>query len=208
MNNIPIISSVNQQDVTVLSIEGCNGAGKTTILNTYATFHPDTECRLCVPNIYQQSREMKHYMLFNASPLCGALYYLAGSIEVRETHDSNYSKILLDRSVWSTFAAAYAKDEKVLPYLFSCLEIVKNKVLLPDFVVVLDASYETCRYRSSKKNVGGEFDLDAKDSHERKMDFYRLLGDSGYPICFLDVNDLDPNEAYLAFESIADKVFG
>ncbi len=196
---IPRIQPTHSNDIFVFSIEGCNGAGKTTLLKKYMEDHPDTECRLCVPNIYQTAKEMKHFMLFESSQLCSALYYIAGAIEVFNNHDDNYSKILFDRSVWSTFAAAYAKDESIMPVLFDCLNAVKQQVFLPNLLIVLDVSFETAKERSSRKSVGGEFDKDEKDEFTKKRNFYYLLKDAGYPILFIDVNDKNADEVYSEF---------
>ena len=197
---IPYIQPAHStDDVFVFSIEGCNGAGKTTLLNKYMKNHPDTECRLCVPDIYQTAKEMKRFMLFKSSQLCSALYYLAGAVEVFNSHNSDYSKVLFDRSVWSTFAAAYAKDEAIIPVLFNCLNAIKQQVFLPNLIIVLDASFETAKTRSSQKSVGGEFDNDETDAFSKKRNFYNLLKDAGYPILFIDVNNKDAEEVYSEF---------
>lgn len=203
--NIPYLHSSHSKDVFVFSIEGCNGAGKTTLLNRYMKEHPDTECRLCVPDIFQTVKDMKHYMLFESSQLCSALYYLAGAVEVFNRHKVEYSKVLFDRSVWSTFAAAYAKDVTIVPILFNTLNAIKQQVFLPNLIIVLDVSYETAKSRSSQKSVGGEFDKDEIDAFTKKKEFYNLLKDAGYPILFIDVNDKDTEEVYSEFLYIINK---
>lgn len=200
--NIPYIKPTHTDDVFVISIEGCNGAGKTTLLNRYEKEHPDTECHLCVPDIYQTAKDMKRFMLFESSQLCSALYYLAGAVEVYNRHNAEYSKVLFDRSVWSTFAAAYAKDEAIVPILFSTLNAIKQQVFLPNLIVVLDASYQTAKSRSSQKSVGGEFDKDELYAFTKKREFYDILKSAGYPILFLDVNDNNAEEVYLEFLKI------
>lgn len=203
----PRITSDHQNTAVVLSIEGCNGAGKTTLLNRYKTEHPDTECILCVPEIYQTAKDMKHFMLFEASPLCHALYYLAGAIEMRARQEHKFSKILYDRSLWSTFAALYAKDESLLPDLISCLNSVRTKVFIPDHVVVLEASYATCQARSKRKNEGGEFDKDKEDEHNKKNQFYRVLEESGYPVTFINVDYLNAEDVYDKFIEVTSPLF-
>lgn len=202
---IPYIHPTHSNDVFVFSIEGCNGAGKTTLFNKFKANHPDTECRLCVPDIYQTAKAMKRFMLFESSPLCSALYYFAGATEVFNSHNTNFSKVLFDRSIWSTFAAAYAKDQTIVPILFNCLNIIKQQVFLPNLIFVLDVSYEIAKYRSFKKNVDGEFDKDENDAFLKKRKFYDLLKDAGYPIIFIDVNDKDADEVYDEFIRILNK---
>lgn len=200
---VPYIKPTHPKSIRVFSIEGCNGAGKTTLLNRYMKDHPDTECRLCVPDIYQTAKDIKQFMLFESTPLCSALYYLGGAVEVCCQHNNNYSKILYDRSVWSTFAAVYAKDETLLPTLFNCLESIKNKIFLPDYIFVLDATYETCKARSNNKSHGGEFDKDEVLTFNKKRHFYQLLKDAGYPLSFLDVNNKSAEEVYTTFLQVA-----
>ena len=204
---LPVITSEAQQGVKVLAIEGCNGAGKTTLLNAYSKNHADTECKLCVPQIYQKAKDMKHFMLYESTALCSALYYLGGAVEVKRLHDPKYTKVLFDRSVWSTFAAAYTKDETILPELFSCMKAIRQHVFIPDYIVVLDASYETCKRHIATKHEGAEFDKDSRIQFDKKSHFYRILQDAGYPMAFINVDDLTADEVYTKFETIANKVF-
>ncbi len=203
---IPFIPSTHPNDVFVFSIEGCNGAGKTTLLNRYKKDHPETECRLCVPDVFQTAKDMKRFMLFESSQLCTALYYLAGAVEVFNSHNKNLAKVLFDRSIWSTFAAAYAKDETIIPILLNCLNAIKQQVFLPNLIIVLDASFETAKARSSKKCNGGEFDKDEIEAFTKKRHFYDLLKEAGYPILFLDVNKKDAEEVYSEFLEMLKKI--
>lgn len=204
---IPFISNDAQQNVKVLAIEGCNGVGKTTLLNTYSKQHPDTECTLCVPQVYQTAKEMKNFMLYESSALCSALYYLGGAVEVKRMHNPKFSKVLFDRSVWSTFDAAYAKDKTILQELFECLKAIKEYVFIPNHIIVLEASYTTCKNRIVRKSVGSEFDKDSIEQFVKKKNFYRLLKDSGYPITFIDVDTLSKEEVYQRFENLARDFF-
>lgn len=200
--NIPYIQPTHSSDIFVFAIEGCNGAGKTTLLNKYMKEHSDTECRLCVPYIYQTSKDIKHYMLFESSILCSALYYLAGAVEVYNRHNEDYPNVLFDRSLWSTFASAYAKDSSVIPILFNILQTIKEQVFLPNLIIVLDVSYETAKARCCKKKDGSEFDTDRFEIFSKKREFYDLLKAAGYPVIILDVNDKDAEEVYRDFLSI------
>lgn len=204
---LPLIENEQQRNVKILAIEGCNGAGKTTLLNTYGKHHVDTECKLCVPEIFQTAKDMKHFMLYDATTLCSALYYLGGAVEVKKRHDTKYKKVLLDRSVWSTFAAAYTKDESILPELFACLKAIRHHVFIPDHIVVLDATYETCKNHIAKKHEGAEFDKDSYSQFAKKNHFYRMLQEAGYPMTFIDVNNFSEKEVYQQFETISKRVF-
>lgn len=204
---IPYIGSIHSANTFVFSIEGSNGAGKTTLFNRYKAMHKDTECSLCVPEIYQAAKDMKKFMLFESSTLCSALYYLAGAVEMFYRHDDLYLKILFDRSVWSTFAAVYAKDETVLPDLFKCLNAIKNRIFIPDLVVVLDVSFETAKLRSQKKTFGSEFDKEGRVEFQKKKDFFKYLKDAGYQVVFINANDLSIDEVYNVFNAVVTKYY-
>ena len=197
---LPYVEKTHPDSLLVISIEGSNGAGKTTLLNRYKDFHNDTECTLCVPEVYQTSKDMKHFMLFESSPLCGALYYLAGAVEMPHQHNCKYDKILFDRSIWSTFAATYSKNELILPELFNCLQAIKHSVFLPNLIVVLDVTFDTAKSRSKQKTAGGEFDKDEYVQFQKKKEFFILLRKSGYDVRFIDANKLSIEEVYRQFE--------
>lgn len=203
---IPRIYPCHNKSVNVVAIEGANGAGKTTLFNRFKKEHNDITCTLCVPDIYQTAKEMKHFMLFDSSALCSALYYLGGAVEVYE-NSNKCQKMLLDRSIWSTFAALYAKNEGLLPELFECLNVIKNHVFIPNLIVLLDAKYETCKTRSSNKIIGGEFDKDERNSFDKKRKFFDLLIDAGYIVETIDVNDKNTDEVYTIFKALVSKVF-
>lgn len=204
---IPLILPPKDRKEIVISIEGCNGAGKTTLLNKYANAHPDVESTLCVPYIYQKAKDIKAFMLFQASALCSALYYLGGAVEIKDKHNLSYHKVLFDRSVWSTFAAAYAKDVNIIKPLFQCLEALKDKIFIPNHIVVLQTSYKTCIERINKKNEGGEFDKDDELIFERKSEFYNLLKNAGYNIDFIQTDEMTTDEVYNQFCLITEKLW-
>lgn len=199
---IPFIKSSHGNETFVVAIEGCNGVGKSTLLNNIKQRQDVFKCQLCVPEVYQTEKEMKRFMLFESSPLCSALYYLAGAVEIYETCKSDYPKLILDRSIWSTFAALTVKDDTLIPLLFGCLEAIKSHVYIPNLTVVLDASYQTSQMRITQKSNGAEYDKDEEDIFYRKRHFYQILKDNGYPVMFLDVNNLNPEEVYESFMRI------
>jgi hypothetical protein len=196
---IPQIASEDREICDVIAVEGCNGAGKTTLVSKFRENHSEYDCGLCVPEVFQTATDMKHFMLFESSVLCSALYYLSGAVESKYQHSQHRKKILYDRSVWSTFAAAYSKDPSVIPSLLACLKAIKEYIHIPTRIFVLEASYEICKIRTMKKTEGGEFDRDSKIEFERKTEFYHLLKDSGYDVVFIDTNECSPEEVYCLF---------
>ncbi len=184
----------------IVALEGPNGVGKTTLVNNYAKLHSDVLCRLSVPNIYYDCHDMKSYMLFDASALGSAFYFLSGLIEARKEDDNaSYSNIIIDRSIWSTFAAAYSKDKNILPPLFEILASIKDYIHLPDMTIVLIASHETCKKRIGLKTHGQEFDKDNIEQFNRKTEFYYILEQRGYNIKFIDTDRMNKDEVMSNF---------
>ena len=205
--DIPLIEPQKNDEPIVVAIEGCNGAGKTTLLTKFSENYSDVECGLCVPNIYQTAKDMKHFMLFESSAMCSALYYLGGAVETKRLHDKRYKKILFDRSVWSTFAAAYAKDTSIIPTLFDCIKAITDYLFVPSKIIVLEASYETCKIRTNKKTEGGEFDKDVKEEMERKAQFYHLLKVAGYDVSFIQTDHMTKEDVYMRFCKIVEPIW-
>jgi len=200
MIKLPLVTNDNQNGLQIITIEGCNGVGKSTLLNKFKAKHLDYECVLSVPDVFQTSKDMKKFMLFSSSPLCNALYYLSGSVEVRSRYDANSKKVILDRSLWSTFATAYVKEKSIIEPLFKCLESIKNYVFIPNKIIILEASYETCLLRINEKTDGKEFDKDKINEFGKKYDFYKLLKNTGYDVVFINTDSLNQNEVLEIFE--------
>ena len=140
-------------------------------------------------------------MLFEAAASTSALYYFSGICEsYKLLVDCNYPKIALDRSIWSTFAAAYAKNPDIVPGLLRTVDALKSFLVIPDVIVVLLASFETCQQRIIKKNSGKEFDKDSKDIFNRKQEFYKILDNSGYNIRFIDTEHIAAIDVYKEFD--------
>lgn len=202
MTKLPLVTNDNQNGLQVITIEGCNGVGKSTLLNNFKGKHLDYECILSVPDVFQTSKDMKKFMLFGSSPLCNALYYLSGSVEVRSRYNAKSKKIILDRSIWSTFATAYVKEESIIEPLFKCLESIKNYVFIPNKIIILEASYGTCLLRINEKIDGKEFDKDKIHEFDKKYDFYKLLKSAGYDVVFINTDSLNQIEVLETFEKI------
>ena len=187
----------------IVAIEGPNGVGKTSLMEAYAKLNPDVLCQLCVPGIYMNNHDVKAYMLFEASALGSAFYFLSGLIEGKVLNEkSQYSKILIDRSIWSTFAAAYSKDETSIIPLFKVLEEIQSYIHLPDKTFVLHASYETCTKRIGKKLAGNNFDKDDIIQFNKKISFYNLLKQRGNDITFIDTDNKTKEEVLISFSNL------
>lgn len=196
--HIPTIkNSVNCQ---IVAVEGLNGVGKSSLICRYRQDHPEIPTGYAVPKCYPADRDRMTYMLFEATPAASALYYLAGSADFRRELEANGAKrFLSDRSVWSTVAAAYAKDPLLLPELFDTVDALKDQLVVPDTVVVLRGSYETCLKRIAGKASGAEFDRDTETALRRKYELYDLLRESGYDVRDIATDGKSREEVYAEF---------
>ena len=110
--------------------------------------------------------------------------------------------ILYDGDFRSTFAAAYAKRPDFINDLLRAVDALKLHLIIPDKIIVLLASFETCQQRIINKNSGKEFDKDTKEIFEKKQEFYRILEDSGYDIHFIDTETKKPQDVYNEFKQL------
>ena len=201
--NVPILSNTSLSQKTIVAIEGLNGVGKTTLVEHVGASFPSIKTSQSTPAIYIKNIEIRSYILFSASQMASALYYLSGITDLTSLLKREPSRsILLDRSIWSTLAAAYAKDPQIVPMLFSLLSEMQDYLMIPDYIVVLNASYKTCLERIAKKHSGKEFDKDSEEIFDKKKEFYGILKNAGYPMQFIETDDLDPNEVYYRFQKL------
>ena len=202
---IPLIKKNNLEKTFVIGIEGLNGVGKTTLTRNIQNNNTNVKCDLCVPELFTKNKEIKSFMLFEAAATTSALYYLSGICEAFHViKNESYSNVVLDRSIWSTFAAAYAKRPEFINDLFHAVDALKGYLIIPDKIIVLLASFETCQQRIINKNSGKEFDKDTKEIFEKKQEFYRILEDSGYDIHFIDTETKTPQDVYDELKQLED----
>ena len=90
-------------------------------------------------------------------------------------------------------------------YLYADIKVIKDKILLPNLIIVLDVSFETAKLRSRKKTTGCEFDKDEKLEFEKKKYFFECLQKSGYQVIFLKTDELSIDEVYIKFCEIVKK---
>ena len=202
---VPLIKKVNLHNSFIVGIEGLNGVGKTTLTKKIKDNNINFKCDLSVPELFTKNKEIKSYMLFEAIAQTSALYYLSGICEAyRFLKSENYPNIALDRSIWSTFAATYAKDPEFINDLFQMVNSIKEHLIIPDVIVVLLASFETCQKRILNKNSGKEFDKDTEEIFYKKQELYKILEASGYNIKFIDTERKTPQEVYEEFNKLLD----
>jgi len=189
----------------VTAVEGLNGVGKSTLVSQFVARHSEVPYAYSAPEMYLKHGDFKKYILFDASPVASALYYLAALADTRRQLDRESvagTHYLFDRSVWSTVAAAYAKDPATYEPLMRTVSALGESLLIPDTVVVLRGSYETCQRRISGKSSGAEFDRDSRIVFERKYELYDRIAADGYDVRFIDTDGKSAAEVLTEFENL------
>jgi pyruvate kinase len=170
----------------LIAIEGGNGVGKTTLIESIRVKHPDWTIRRGVPDAWMEP-QMKMRMIRDADWMASAFYFFSGSMELtRELtllfqRKISQSTVCLDRSLWSTLAVHVGHDQSRLAELMPMLELMGGHVCVPNKTVVLTASPETLRRRISEKDPSERvFDelTQNYDYSEQELAFYHWLRDA------------------------------
>ena len=133
---IPLIKKNNLEKTFVIGIEGLNGVGKTTLTRNIQNNNTNVKCDLCVPELFTKNKEIKSFMLFEAAATTSALYYLSGICEAFHViKNESYSNVVLDRSIWSTFAAAKIAENSLIKTQKKSLKKNKNFI---EYLKILD----------------------------------------------------------------------
>ncbi len=112
--------------------------------------------------------------------------------------------ILTDRSIWSAVAGFYAKDPNSLKSLFNAVEALRaDHVVLPDRVVVLQGSYETCQARIGSRVFNAEYTADSRRDFERRNELYGALKSGGCDTRFISTDGKSPEEVLSEFEALS-----
>ncbi|MEI7843231.1 MAG: pyruvate kinase [Gallionellaceae bacterium] len=167
----------------LIAIEGGNGVGKTTLIESIRVMHPDWTIRRGVPDAWMEPI-MKMRMIRDADWMASAFYFFSGTMELtRELmplfqRQLALSTVCLDRSLWSTLAVHVGHDPSRLTNLMLMLESMGGHVCVPNKTIVLIASPETLRRRVSEKDPSERiFDelTQNYDYLERESAFYYWL---------------------------------
>ena len=158
----------------VIALEGPHGVGKTTIAKRLAK-ETGMLYRLGVPKVFMQP-ELKERMVQQAKWQASALYFIAGVFETeRELSAEKVTGCILDRSIWSTLAVHTAEDADRFPVLLKIIDNFVEQLPVPDFLIVLEASYETCRQRIGSERDENHSVIPSREYYKREMEFYRWL---------------------------------
>jgi thymidylate kinase len=178
----------------VVAIEGPNGAGKSTLCGVLARALGARACLGTDEAWFSDS--FKTRMIRDADWFASAMFFLSGCFEqMRLVRVQAAPLVIMDRSLWSTLAVHAAENVERLAALLEMLRPVAGEVRVPDFTLVLRASFATCQSRIALKS-GAARGLDELTAnapfHGREEKFYRWLGGQRPEVAFLDVDQVGP----------------
>ncbi len=175
----------------VVALEGPNGAGKTTLARSLSAKLRLPTCLGTDPAWF--SDQFKTRMIRDAEWHASAMFFLSGCFEqMRVLRGSGQARVLMDRSIWSTFAVHAAEDVGRLSALLSMLGPIAGAVQVPDLTIVLEASFAVCQARIATKtgNARALDELTANpEFHRREHEFYHWLAKQVPGVEFLDATD-------------------
>lgn len=188
----------------IVAIEGPDGVGKTSMCNLMAEkieFSHQT-----LPAQFNQY-ELKQRMIFEASWMASAFFFLSGVMETKREIDLNPAEThLMDRSFWSTLAVNWVKDPLRMPALLNLLDIAHAFIPIPNLIIILYASYEECKARSnSKMDHGKDLDRVSFEQYEKEIAYYHLLETSLPNVIRVDTNGLNQQQVV---EVVEEKIKG
>ena len=174
----------------VAALEGANGAGKTTLCRLLARKLQAPSC-LGTDNAWF-SDAFKTRMIRDAEWFASAMFFLSGCFEqMRVLRGRSQPLIIMDRSIWSTLAVHGAESVERLEALLAMLRPIAGLIHVPDFTLVLEASFETCQSRIARKSGTARLldNLTANAAfHAREREFYGWLARQRPEVIFLDAN--------------------
>ena len=180
----------------VVALEGANGAGKTTLCRLLSRKLAAPACLGTDKAWFSNS--FKTRMIRDAEWFASAMFFLSGCFEqMRVLRGRPDALVLMDRSLWSTLAVHGADSPQRLEALLAMLRPVAAHIHVPDFTLVLEASFETCQSRIARKTSAARLldDLTATSVfHAREQEFYRWLARQRSEVLFLDANQAGPED--------------
>lgn len=192
--------------IRVVAVEGLDGVGKSTLARAYCKRHLNVQYVECEPAVYSVDLYLMTDAKFRASPT-GRILMDIGDMAAdyrKKEAESLKGPILTDRSIWSAVAGFYAKDPSSLKSLLDAVEALRaDHVVLPDRVVVLKGSYETCQTRLRSGVGNGEFNTDSRSDFERRNELYDALKDGGCDVRFISTDEKSPGEVLAEFEALS-----
>jgi thymidylate kinase len=191
----------------IVALEGPNGAGKTTLGGLLAQALNVPFC-LGTDEAWF-SEPFRTRMIRDAEWPASAMFFLSGCFErMRLMRASPMALAILDRCLWSTLAVHAAENPQRLSSLLSMLAPVAGEIQVPDFTLILEASFNTCQSRICRK-TGPARVLDGltanAEFHAREREFYRWLGERLPAVEFISVDDSTPEQVAATARTVIQK---
>jgi thymidylate kinase len=178
----------------VVALEGANGVGKTTLCRLLSESLGAPACLGTDEAWFSESFKIR--MIRDAEWYSSSMFFLSGCFEqMRVLRGCPNPLVIMDRSLWSTLAVHGAESSQRIEPLLEMLKPIAAQIRVPDLTLVLDASFETCQSRISRKsNAARQLDeLTAIPSfHAREREFYRWLAGQRPEVVFIDANQDGP----------------
>ena len=197
---------VSSGKIREVAVEGFDGVGKSTLVRAYSKRHPEVRTVFCIPEVYLVDLCLLTDASFRSSPAGQMLTNISNiSADYRKNaSESLTGPILTDRSIWSAVAGFYEKAPDSLGELLEAVEALRaDHVVLPDRVVVLKGSYETCQARIGSRVLNAEADADLRRAFKRRNELYGALKSCGYDVQFISTDGKSPEEVLSEFEALS-----
>ena len=197
---------VSNGKICVVAVEGPEGVGKSTLVREYSRRHPEVRTVFCIPEVYLVDLCLLTDASFRSSP-AGQMLMNIGDMAAdyrKKEAESLKGPIVTDRSIWSAVAGFYAKDPNSLKSLFNAVEALRaDHVVLPDRVVVLQGSYETCQARIGSRVFNAEYTADSRRDFERRNELYGAMKNGDRDVRFISTDGKSPEEVLSEFEALS-----
>lgn len=140
----------NKNLVRYIAIEGSNGSGKSTCLSLLNVEYKIPIKKSVSEWFYKYIPDVR-----DMSPESELYFYRAAHVSsVLDSEDNRLQ--IFDRSIISTIIRICYSNKNTVN---EAIDIIKNELILPDIVIVLECSADTCISRIKKRNNLDKFDI-------------------------------------------------
>jgi len=190
----------------IIAIEGPNGVGKSTICKHLSKVFK-------VNSLFGVAEEFLSYKLkkriiLEADWTASVFYFICAAIELNRELKEKKLIFITDRSPWSTASQHIATDYSREDFVLSLMKSVADKLPVPDHIVILEASYETCLKRIEKKQKDEKiFDKVTKEYFIKEKHFYQRIHSQHPSSVLINTDGLNEEQIFdIVFEWVKDKM--